>query len=402
MNRRQFLPQIPYGTKDFLPKEAKHKRVMENSLAALFSRWGYDEVVTPTFEYLETLNAGAGDDMAPGTFKFFDRNNNILSLRSDMTTPIARVAATRLRESSPPLRLFYLANVFRHEQAQAGRQCEFYQAGVELLGAGGPVADAEVVALAVESLVEAGLENFRIGLGQVEFINGLMGESSLTPAEQHKVKHLLVTRDLVGLGEVLSTSKLTAEAQQLIRNIPLWQGGDAILREAHDCVKNEVSRAALENLADIKQLLAGYGLEKYINFDLGLFRDLNYYTGMVFEAYTPGLGFPLCGGGRYDNMVAAFGIDCPATGFAFGIERVLLALERQGIDLPDPAKDVYVGWQEGALKAAITEATRLRQDGLAIELALEPTTMDAAKADQVAKGYTKLRYFSGDNHVDEG
>lgn len=401
MNRRQFLPQIPYGTKDFLPKEAKHKRVMENSLAALFARWGYDEVVTPTFEYLETLTAGAGDDMAPGTFKFFDRNNNILSLRSDMTTPIARVAATRLRENNPPLRLFYLANVFRHEQAQAGRQCEFYQAGVELLGAGGPAADAEVVALAVEALVEAGLDNFRIGLGQVEFINGLMGESALTPDEQHKVKHFLVTRDLVGLGEVLAASTLNADAQQLIRNIPLWQGGDAVIREAYERVKNDISRAALENLADIKRLLAGYGLEKYISFDLGLFRDLNYYTGMVFEAYTPGLGFPLCGGGRYDNMVAAFGIDCPATGFAFGIERVLLALERQGIDLPDPAKDVYIGWQDGALAVAIAEATRLRQAGQAVELALEPAAFAAAKADQVAKGYAKLLYFS-DDHVDEG
>ena len=199
----------------------------------------------------------------------------------------------------------------------------------------------------------------------------------------------------------MAASTLNADAQQLIRNIPLWQGGDAVIREAHERVKNDISRAALENLADIKRLLVGYGLEKYISFDLGLFRDLNYYTGMVFEAYTPGLGFPLCGGGRYDNMVAAFGIDCPATGFAFGIERVLLALERQGIDLPDPAKDVYIGWQDGALSAAIAEATRLRQAGQAVELALEPATIDAAKAAQVAKGYAKLLYFS-DDHVDEG
>lgn len=401
MIRRQFLPQIPYGTKDFLPKEATHKRVMENSLAALFARWGYDEVVTPAFEYLETLNAGAGDGVAQGTFKFFDRNNNLLALRSDMTTPIARVAATRLKESNPPLRLFYLANVFRHEQAQAGRQCEFYQAGVELLGTGGPAADAEVVALAVEALAEAGLDNFKIGLGQVEFINGLMGESSLTPEDQQKIKHHLVARDLVGLGEALTVSGLGADAQRLIRHIPLWQGDDAVIQEAYGQVKNEVSRSALENLADIKRLLAGYGLERYIRFDLGLFRDLDYYTGMVFEAYTPGLGFPLCGGGRYDTMVAAFGIDCPATGFAFGIERVLLALERQGIDLPDPAKDVYIGWREGALPAAIAEATRRRQQGQAVELALEPATREAAKADQVAKGYARLLYVGDDRHVDE-
>lgn len=395
MTKGLFLPQIPYGTKDFLPREARRKRAVENALAALFARWGYDEVVTPTFEYLETLTVGVSDDLVQSLFKFFDKSNAILALRPDMTTPIARVAATRFRESAPPLRLFYLTNVFRQEQAQAGRQCEFYQAGVELLGAGGPAADAEVVALAVAALLEAGLTNFRIGLGQVEFINGVMAESGLTPGEQQKVKQYMVNRDLVGLGESLAGSSLSPDAQRLIREIPLLHGDEKVVSEAYRLVGNAASRAALDNLADIRRLLAGYGVERYVTFDLGLIRDFDYYTGMVFEAYTPGLGFPLCGGGRYDNMVAAFGADCPATGFAMGIERILLALERQGILPREAVRDAYVGWAEGALAEAIAVAGRLRRDGQTVELALEAGPRAAAEAARTAKGYAQLIYCEG-------
>ncbi len=392
MSSQQFLPQIPYGTKDFLPREARRKRAAENALAGLFTRWGYDEVVTPTFEYLETVTVGGGD-LAENMFRFFDKNNAILALRPDMTAPIARMAATRFRESTPPLRLFYLANVFRHEQAQAGRQCEFYQAGVELLGAGGPVADAEVVALAVEALREAGLKDFQIGLGQVQFINGIMAESGLPAAEQQRVKTCMVNRDLVGLEARLAGSTLPAATQKLIREIPLLHGGDEMVGEAYKLVTSDVSREALENLADIRRLLVGYGVEQYVNFDLGLIRDLNYYTGMVFEGYTAGLGFPLCGGGRYDNMVAAFGAGCPATGFAMGIERVLLALERQRITPPAAARDVYIGWAAAGLEAAIAEAGRLRQAGQTVEMGLEAASREAAATAQAAKGYSHLAYF---------
>ena len=153
-------------------------------------------------------------------------------------------------------------------------------------------------------------------------------------------------------------------------------------------------------LSRAARLLGSYGVEEYVGFDLGLIRDFDYYTGMVFEGYTAGLGFPLCGGGRYDNMVAAYGAACPATGFAMGIERVLLALERQGITPAAPARDVYVAWAEAGLPAAIAEAGRLRQSGLTVELALEATTQEAAAAAQAAKVYSRLAYFDG--HVDAG
>ena len=393
MNKSNFVPQIPYGTRDLLPREAKQKRIVEGSLAELFSHWGYDEVVTPTFEYMETLAVGTGSNIQEHVFKFFDKNNRILALRPDMTTPIARVAATRLKETPLPLRLFYLTNVFRHEQAQAGRQCEFYQAGVELLGAPGPAADAEIVALAVEAMLEAGLTNFQISLGQVDFINGLMAESQLSPECQQQIKYAMVTRDLVGLGELLVKSGLTPASQELLQKIPLLHGREDMLNKAYQLVSNNLSRTALDNLADIRKLLAGYGVDQYVNFDLGIIRDFDYYTGMVFEGYTPGLGFPLCGGGRYDTMLASFGVANPATGFALGIERVLLALERQGIGVSVRSKDVYIAWTEGKLAQAIEVANQYRKEGRRAELALAASARSVAETMVREQGYEELIYI---------
>lgn len=388
-----FVPKIPYGTRDFLPREAGRKRMIESALARLFSQWGYDEVVTPTIEYLETLSAGNDSDIQDNMFKFFDRNNRILALRPDMTTPIARVAATRLKESTLPLKLFYLTNVFRYEEAQEGRQCEFYQAGVELLGEPNATADAEVIAMAVEAMLEAGLQSFQISLGQVEFITGLMDECELSTEWRQKVKHAMVTRNLVGLDEILADSALSCEGQKIIKQIPILHGKEELLERAYTMATAGKSRRALDNLAEIYQALNCYGVEQYVNFDLGIIRDFDYYTGMVFEGYTPGLGFPLCGGGRYDNMVSNFGINCPATGFAIGIERVLLALERQGIRVALEVKNVFIGWQNGRCAEAIKEAAELRKNGLIVEVALVAQTEAQAKRSCQDKGYKELVYL---------
>ncbi|MBP2649873.1 MAG: hisZ [Firmicutes bacterium] len=395
---KQFLPRIPYGTRDFLPKEAKQKRVIENSLAVLFSRWGYDEVVTPTFEYLETIDVSSGADFGENLFKFFDNTNSILALRPDMTTPMARVAATRLKETNPPLRLFYLTNVFRHEQAQAGRQCEFYQAGVELLGAPGASADAEIIALAIESMRQAGLKDFQIGLGQVGFINGFTEEVAVSTLERQRIKQCIVNRNLVGLGEILTASGLDRETQNIISEIPLLHGGEEVISKVYKVVKNAVSREALDNLADIHRLLTSYGVGQYVKFDLGLIRDFDYYTGMVFEGYTPGLGFPLLGGGRYDNMLATFGVDSPATGFALGIERIMLALERQGITPSNVSKDLYIAWVEGAQAEAISLAAKYRQDGRTVELALAAQQPAEVETIKLAGQYRDVVYVK-DNHA---
>ena len=373
--------------------DAARKRGMENELARLFLSWGYQEVVTPTFEYYETLRASAPETADDSTFRFFDRSGRMLALRPDMTTPIARVAVMRMRERPLPLRLFYLANVFRQEETQAGRQCEFYQAGVELLGAGGVAADAEVVALAVEALLAAGLSDFQVCLGQVDFISGIMAEAGLDAATAHKVKQALIERNMVGLGELLAESRIEPCNRDLLQQLPMLHGKMDMLRNVRQRVKNQISQAALDNLAEIYHLLEKYGIDRYVMFDLGIIRDFDYYTGMVFETYTTGLGYPICGGGRYDRMAGSFGKEQPATGFALGIERILLALERQGLDATNPTQTVYVGWAGSNLPQAIAAVKRLREDGSTAELGLQEQSREEAEREGKNRGCSRVLYI---------
>jgi len=392
VNEKQVLG-IPYGTRDFLPTEAAGKRTIETKLAALFALWGYDEVVTPTIEYFDTLTMDSGRQLAPQLFKLFDKGGKTLALRHEMTTPIARVVASRLKDAPLPLKLSYISSVFRSEQSQMGRQCEFYQAGVELIGSASATADAEVLALAIQSLLRAGLKDFSVCLGQVEFVTGIMQQYRLDEQTQQTLKEALEQHDLVAYDATVASLDLAAAAKQNLRQLPVLSGGEETLQQAYASALGEQSRRALDNLSAIYHLLASYGLEKYVRFDLGLIRDFSYYTGMVFEVYTAGLGFPLAGGGRYDHMLSDFGCACPATGFALGIERVLLALERQGIGAPEPAKDVYIGYSAGQEAAAVNRATSLRSEGKVAELSLAPQTKAEAEASRHAKGYATLVYL---------
>ncbi|MBE6084886.1 MAG: ATP phosphoribosyltransferase regulatory subunit [Selenomonas ruminantium] len=394
MEKDNSVLKIPYGTRDFLPAEAAGKRVVETRLAELFAQWGYEEVVTPSIEYLDTLGLGSSQNIGDHLFKLFDKSNQTLALRHEMTTPIARLVSTRLQDSPLPLKLSYISSVFRYEQTQAGRQCEFYQAGVELMGPGSPATDAEVVALAVTGLLRSGLTEFTVCLGQVEFLNGILNQYRLSSQEQEDLKAAMERRNLVELNQLVDELNLPENAKQVLKELPLLNGGEDLLKQAYDMALNEQSRRALDNLAEIYRLLKAYKVEQYVRFDLGIIRDFSYYTGMVFEVYAPGLGYPLCGGGRYDHLLADFGTACPATGFALGIERILLAIERQKLPMHSLPRDVYVGYAAGKETTAIERAAQLREQGKSVELAVSSQTEAAAKESQQAKNYAAFEYIA--------
>ncbi len=382
--------ETPYGTRDFLPREAAAKRTIENKLAQLFSAFGYEEVVTPTMEFLETLTNAGGLEIESNLFKMFDQNNRTLALHHEMTTPIARLVMSRLKNSPLPLKLSYNTSVFRFRKNQPDRQCEFYQAGVELLGVSNAFADAEIIALAAQSLKVAGLKDFTICLGQVEFANGLMEENNLSAAAISEIKNFLEHHNIVELEKFVDTLQLDKAAANSLKKIPKLNGGIEILETARALAKNKKSLDALKNLEEIYKLAEIYGVADKIIFDLGIIRDFEYYTGMVFEAYAPGVGYSLAGGGRYDNMLKDF---CPATGFALGIERILQACERQGILGNVQNKNIYIGYNEKNIGAAIKKASELRAEGKVVELSLTPQNFDAAKISQTEKNYDELIYL---------
>ena len=388
--------ETPYGTRDFLPDEAAAKRLIENRLAKLFVSYGYNEVVTPAMEFLETLTISGGRTIEQDLFKMFDQNNRTLALHHEMTTPIARLAVSRLKDSELPLKLSYNTNVFRFRRNQPGRQCEFYQAGVELLGVSNAAADAEIISLAVESLKSAGLKEFKICLGQVEFANGLMEQNNLSFDVQKKIKSAIERHDIVELEKISDSLNLEKSQADTLKKIPKLHGGEEILKTAEKFATNKKSLTALENLSEIYRLLEIYGTADKIIFDLGLIRDFGYYTGMVFEAYAPNVGYSLSGGGRYDNLLKDFGMPCPATGFALGIERILLARKMQGIFEDVRKKNIYLSYAEGKIDTAIKKASELRKAGNIVEISLNPQNKTEAEVFRLKKNYDEMIYIDLD------
>ncbi|MDK2820777.1 MAG: phosphoribosyltransferase regulatory subunit [Clostridia bacterium] len=319
--------QVPVGVRDVLPMETTAIRQLEQKLTDFFYSWGYQELMTPTFEFAETFKAGSPAGSDDVLFKFIDRQGRVLALRPEMTAPIARLVVTSLRREPLPLRLCYRANVFRYEEPHAGRQREFHQAGVELIGADGVAADVEIIALAVETLIKVGLKDFRLGLGQVAVTKGVLNDLELTPEDLAKIKEALAKKDLVLLERLSEEYKLTGIRRKQLELLSRLHGGAEALREAQECFSGTGAAKPLADLEQVWQALVAYGLEQWLFIDLGILRDFDYYTGVVFEGYVSGLGAPVCGGGRYNDLLAQFGYPCPATGFAVGLERLLLALK---------------------------------------------------------------------------
>ncbi|MCW2278022.1 ATP phosphoribosyltransferase regulatory subunit [Heliophilum fasciatum] len=382
--------QIPAGMRDLLPGVACDQRQLESRCTGLFTSWGYQEVITPTLEYLDAITIDTGEEIRDHLFQLFDRQGKILALRPEMTTPIARVVATRLRGAALPLRLCYAANVFRYEEPQAGRQREIAQAGVEMIGAATPLADAEVIALAVEAIKQSGLEDFQISLGQIEIFNGLMEELPLTVEQKSKVRTLVAKKDFVSLEELLNSYGITGAPADRILQLPTLHGGAEVLEQAAWLGVNDRARQGLENLRQVYQALASFGVSDFVALDLGVLRGFDYYTGIVFEGYTVGLGFPICGGGRYDNLLGQLGYPCPATGFALGLDRILLALARTNPPARATSAVYLIGGDDTA--AMLNKATQLRSQGLSVEIDVLGRDEASLQAYAQTRGITQVQY----------
>ena len=381
--------QVPEGFKDFLPDEAYKKRYLEEKWIDLFKSWAYKEVVSSSFEYYDTLAMNVGVDTLD-LLKIVDRGGHILALRPEMTSPIARLVATGLKDQKLPQRLFYLANVFRYESdAQKGRHREFYQAGVEFIGPSGPKADAEIIALAVEALETAGLQGFQIGLGHMEVTKGLLKQlnGSDNPERAIKITQALSRKSYVELAKLLNF-----KAQSMEENIFKLITTQSSLDQAVTNLKSIATDSELEKpIKDLESLVSSlktYEVDQRVFVDFSILRDFDYYTGIVFEGYSECLGFPICGGGRYDKLLGNFGKSNPATGFAIGIERVLEALNKESNLIEEPKIDYLIcGGKEQEI---IKEAKLLRSKGYHVEVDLMNLKESEAEAYAFKKGIKNI------------
>jgi len=315
---------IPPGTRDVLPDEMRELRRLHLALIEVFEGRGYGEVATPAIEYDEVLAQGDGR-AADTAYRFFDSSGDLLALRSDMTIPIARLVATRYAGAEMPLRLCYLANAYRAVRPQRGQMREFAQAGVELIGAPAPQGTAEVIEVLAAALDAAGLDRAVIGLGDADLYRQLLAEFGVEGEARESLLSRLAAHDLVGLEAELSDLPGISD-EQVATCIALSQlrGGKEVLDEARSLGGDAVERATAR-MGETLEELERRGASRRVQIDLGLLRDLGYYSGAILEVYDPALGHVLGGGGRYDGLMKRFGLDLPAAGFALYMERVHVA-----------------------------------------------------------------------------
>jgi ATP phosphoribosyltransferase regulatory subunit len=317
----------PPGTRDVLPDEMRELRAISERLRAVFEEAGYGEVWTPAIEYEEVLARG-DERLAGAGYRLFDDQGRLLVLRSDMTVPIARLVAARYRDATPPIRLCYLAHSYRSVEPGSGQSREFLQAGIESIGAPGPEGDAEVVALVASALDAVGLRRHRIGVGDGSLYRKLLASFAVPDEERLPLLEALSRRDLVDLEMRLARLGLADAALALLTELPMIRGGPEVLDRA-----DGPAAEAVQGLRAFHALLEERGAADRVIFDLGLVRELGYYTGAVFEVYDPAVGFAIGGGGRYDDLLGRFGRPLPACGIALDLERVhIAATEEERLD----------------------------------------------------------------------
>lgn len=324
------LHPIPPGTRDVLPDEMLELRHIQSALLDVFAEYSYREVRTPTLEYADSLELGDRRS-ADAAYRFFDDRGELLALRTDMTIPIARLVAGRLGGVEPPHRLCYLANAYRAVTPQRGELREFGQAGIELIGGAGPDATAEVIEVLSRALTAVGLDRAVIGLGNAGLWAGLLVDCGASRETAERSSELLVRHDLVGVEAVLreAVELEDAHVEALIEVIGLRGGGEVLDRAA--TFGGDRFTSALGRLRTTSAAVADREIGHKVQIDLGMLRDIGYYSGATIEVYDPTVGEIIGGGGRYDDLMGKFGVNLPAAGFTLYIERIHKAQIQQGV-----------------------------------------------------------------------
>ena len=368
MNRK--IQHTPEGVRDIINDECRRKLALEERIHQVFKSFGYRDIETPTFEFFDVFGARIGTTPSNELYKFFDRDGNTLVLRPDFTPSIARAASRFYAESTEPIRLCYRGSTFINHSNYMGRLKENTQMGVELIGDGSVYADAEIAAMAIRTLLAAGLDQFQITLGNVDLFRALSKEAGLDESDEAELLELIRNKNSFGAWKFLETMNVPDEIAAILEKLPTLTGGGEVIVKAKQLFKplpdTEAVReaySALERLEQVVELLKAYGLSGYILIDLSLTSRFMYYTGIIFRGYTYGSGEAIIKGGRYNGLLSQFGMDAPAVGFVSEISQIMNVIIRKGEEAGKANGPVLVLGQESAAKEAITAVTRLRDEG---------------------------------------
>ena len=366
---RQKLLHTPEGVRDIYSSECARKQVLQENLHELLKKYGYHTIETPTFEFFDIFSREIGTTPSRDLYKFFDREGNTLVLRPDITPSIARCAAKYYGDEAFPVRLCYMGNTFINNSSYQGRLKETTQSGAELIGDNSVAADGEILALVVNALKVAGLQEFQIGVGHVDFFRGLAKAAGLEEETELELVDLISNKNFCGVEELLDSLHLSGDLRELFSMLGnICMSEELLLRAKKLSASYPDVLHALEHLEELTQVLKYYGVEKYISIEPGMLSTYHYYTGIIFSGYTFGSGEPVVKGGRYDKLLTYFGKDAPAIGFAVVVDQLLAALSRQKTDIPVSNNGILLVYQESRQEEAIRQANALRSQGSQVSL----------------------------------
>ena len=370
----QRIFHTPEGVRDIYSQECSRKRRLQKKLHHVFHQYGFEDIETPTFEYFEVFSKEVGTIPSRDLYKFFDREGNTLVLRPDFTPSVSRACATYFNPEKEVVSLCYTGNTFINNSSFRGRLKETTQMGVERMGDDSPEADAEILAMTVECLLTAGLTEFQVSVGQVDYYKAIFAQTGMSQEEEEELRELISQKNYFGVEELVKSKKMDKSLAKVLSQLPQMFGSAEVLEKAKALTDNPQALKAVARLEEIYELLKVYGYEKYITFDFAMLSKYHYYTGIIFQAYTYGTGEPLIKGGRYNQLMKHFGKPAASIGFAIVVDNLLMALSRQKLEMEDPDDVTVITYRKENRIQAIKEAKELRAQGRNVALRPEKVT----------------------------
>ncbi|MCH5340906.1 MAG: ATP phosphoribosyltransferase regulatory subunit [Acetatifactor sp.] len=365
------LLHTPEGVRDIYGREYARKLQVEEKLHESIRLYGYEDIQTPTFEFFDVFSREIGTTPSKELYKFFDKEGNTLVLRPDFTPSIARCAAKYFGEEQKSLRFSYVGNTFTNTSNLQGKLKEVTQMGAELVGDPSVEADAEMISLVVKALLNTGIQRFQVSIGQVEYFKGLCEEAGLDEETELELRAFISGKNYFAAQELLQERDVKEPYQSKLLKVADMFGDMFSLEEARELVGNERSLGAIKRLEKLYEVLKLYGVADYVSFDLGMLSKYNYYTGVIFRAYTYGVGDAIVKGGRYDNLLRQFGKNAPAVGFAVVVDSILEALARQRVEVAIPKEAQVICYSPENYQECLEKAQELRAQGIPVTLVPE-------------------------------
>lgn len=399
----KMLLHTPEGVRDIYNKECERKLYLQTQIHKLLKLYGYSDIQTPTFEFFDVFSKDKGSTPSKNMYKFFDREGNTLVLRPDVTPSIARAVAKYFTDEDMPIRFCYTGNTFINNAEHQGKLKEVTQIGAELIGDNKSDADVEAIALVINALLDCGLKDFQIEIGHAGIFAGLVEDAGFDEDEMDEFKELLDNKNFFGVEAFIKETSIDDNIKNLILKLSDLTGSIDVITEAKDMTSNKKVLKALDRLEKVYKMLTYFGYDKYVSFDLGNISNHEYYTGIIFRGYTYGTGDAIVAGGRYDNLLKLFGKDTPSMGFAINLDQLLIAMNRQNLEINTEQEKQLVLYEENCKQDAVEEAGVLRSMNICATMIRKSSkkTVEDYREFAISNEMKKMVYFNKKQEKEE-